>query len=714
MAGKILSNCLSGLNRAQIDLLIECRDEEEAIEQLRIRGYELDVDELDAIKLAYEKRNEISDANSLSLEQLSKVAGGARQAFELRVSKKRRNEMVQTGLALTKSGGELGVAIDAVLHSGEQNGEQNGGLHEIQFEKLDEEQREGYANAYVTAACRMASEKQGQLDEEILEAVQNEFLKVAHGGKADKYSIWEQEHIVVFTARVGEVLKGTGNYEKNGKIDFKRIAHDALEISALHNNRGEGEKLHFVDEKNADDHGQRLVVNTIQKRLEFHKQQYLFNADVVEDSDGNRKNTLEPRVNEAGKPMRVNLVDNPDDLFDAFSARYEKSESYEGIKLTNGESDKILFSNLVENGAQLVDGKPGNAWTARFDAFENVINVAKAVRNKENINEELQANIDRDLQGTMVLTDVLYVMEKHADQRKWNILMKKEGFAQNEKEELANFIAMHAQDIKDRHKYVSENDAKISNHMRAQNAIERRVRTAKQTAAGFGIATTAGLGTAVVPGLTYGFVSGATSFAAAFPAIAKVFTVGLPALFKGGTAAFAACFAGKTSLGLAATCLAGTGIAGVAVIGLITAGIIWGVMKHRNKESLEFNGPLAQLGGGANLLKNLNDDSGKGKGDSGSSGESSGSGNQNPAVIANANKNRNEQQRVEPGAEVKPANDGKINQDNEGLRQQPAPTGANGSFSNGGVNIVQDKPEPATGGTNDENLDPNKGKEATA
>ncbi len=76
MAGKILPKDLCGLSKKEIDLLIECRDEEEAIEQFRIRGYEVDSADLDAIKLAYERRNETSDANNLSLEQLEQVAGG--------------------------------------------------------------------------------------------------------------------------------------------------------------------------------------------------------------------------------------------------------------------------------------------------------------------------------------------------------------------------------------------------------------------------------------------------------------------------------------------------------------------------------------------------------------------------------------------------------------------------------------------------------------
>ncbi len=80
MTEKILSKDLCGLSKKEIKLLTECKDKEEAIEQFRILGYKVDSADLDAIKLAYERRNETSDASILDLEQLEQVAGG----FEMR------------------------------------------------------------------------------------------------------------------------------------------------------------------------------------------------------------------------------------------------------------------------------------------------------------------------------------------------------------------------------------------------------------------------------------------------------------------------------------------------------------------------------------------------------------------------------------------------------------------------------------------------------
>ncbi len=71
-----MTNCLGKLSKDQIEILIKCKDKDEAIEQFRIRGYEIDSDKLDAIKLEYEGKNEISDSNNLSIEQLEQVAGG--------------------------------------------------------------------------------------------------------------------------------------------------------------------------------------------------------------------------------------------------------------------------------------------------------------------------------------------------------------------------------------------------------------------------------------------------------------------------------------------------------------------------------------------------------------------------------------------------------------------------------------------------------------
>ncbi len=95
MAGRILSKDLGGLSKKEIELLTECRDKEEAIEQFRIRGYAVDEDNLDAIKLAHERRNEISDANNLSLEQLEQVAGGMGVRIKQKVNMVHMNSVLK-------------------------------------------------------------------------------------------------------------------------------------------------------------------------------------------------------------------------------------------------------------------------------------------------------------------------------------------------------------------------------------------------------------------------------------------------------------------------------------------------------------------------------------------------------------------------------------------------------------------------------------------
>ncbi len=470
MAGKILSKGLGGLSKKEIDLLIEFRDKEEAIEQFRILGYEVGSADLDAIKLAYERKNETSDASILSLEQLEQVAGGIRMSLVVKSVKEMEHGLAETGLVAARHHKALGDAMSRRL------GKSLDEMLEAEETERSTEQDAAIANAFVSEIAAMAAEREKagiRRNDKALKDVINAYLRAIYGAKGSNEFRLEEGYNVRLAGRIYEIESEIMNSimgREDGESYGSTFAERSVEILALHSNRDEEGNLHFVDERDTNYRGQVLTVNTIQKHNVKFEEKSIFYIDPNKGF-----NTV--ALMDGGKEVKVDRICDSDYLFNLLDARYNESSAREGIKLINGNSDKTLLSNLVEysgalSGAGILvefDGALSGAgikegYIVRYDMLENVFSIVKAVRDREDASDELK---------NMASTDVLYVMEKHADQGLWNILTTRKALEEDEKNVLADFILAHAADIEARERVEREARERAEREARERAERER-------------------------------------------------------------------------------------------------------------------------------------------------------------------------------------------------------------------------------------------------
>ncbi len=554
MAGKILSKDLGGLSKKEIKLLAECRDKEEAIEQFRILGYEVDSADLDAIKLVYERKDEVSNANSLSLEQLEQVAGGARSKLKHLIEKQDLDIISENVQTLLNTHSDLGNKILGKL----------GG-------NIDER---GKILAYVDVVTDAAKETEINLnltdenERNIVQAVKDVYVECAYGkDNIGKFELRNNERIVKETIALSKVLVNAKLFVSEEETNYKGVASHAAKIIALHYT--DNNLLHsysaFKDltKSDAKIYIDDIHVNTVQvPGSKLAKEENNIFCSYGTPHGTTYLDVLTPKHN-------IDRVDDSEFLFNLMSEHFDKYTANNNIKgavkLTGkGVSDKGLLTHFA--AAEIDKGK--FFFKLRFDMFENMIELTNTANTTAKSNYNAASN--------MTVMEAVYLMERHATPYQWNSLQSWAGLSTEKQLELAQFINSHAADlvIDQTHEYMPEEPLKINEVTDVVNDSDP-LTTAKNTARGLGIATGAGAFITMAVATVSAALNGSIAI------LGNCFAVALPALFKGGIAAFVGCFAGNTTmLGLGAAFLAGTAITAGVGIAALTAVVIWRVMSH--------------------------------------------------------------------------------------------------------------------------------------
>ncbi len=600
MAGKILSKDLGGLSKKEIKLLTECRDKEEAIEQFRIRGYELDVDELDVIKLAYERKDEVSDANSLSLEQLEQVAGGFRKEHEINYGRERKNDLLRFAETASSSDGDLGKKMNEKIAA-------------LGSENLPTSEQK--AEIFVDSLMEETSTKV-EVDSLAVEAVKDRYDKIINNGKTEKDFVLLDPRALNEAAILTELIIDKGivkREEKENESDyFNRAAGYAIEIQALHYDRKENGHLR-IDEV---DDSKELKINCV-LNVNFAPGNKAFNnvPVVVRKTStdvGNGYALLENgNLITVGKVRDFNVLHKKmrEEFLEILLEncnRYPEVEFDDDAEIT----EKLMLTHFTE----LKKIERGKEFVLRADMLENVTEITKIANDTAKAeNDTAEAENDMaEAKNNITVMKSINVLANFATPKQWDLLKKKrEEISEEEKKNLAQFINSHAADlvIDQTHEYMPEEPLKINDEVTDVVNDSNPLTTAKNTARGLGIATGAGAFITMAVATVSAALNGSIAI------LGNCFAVALPALFKGGIAAFVSCFASSTALGLGAAFLAGTAITGVLVIATAVAFTCWGIIKHTmGKGNINTDNMEAVMA--ASSSQPINSNSGRGDNDS--------------------------------------------------------------------------------------------------